>query len=440
VLAYPSPRAAAVVLLLVAVGAAGYLWQPALAYARLGALLLVLVAVFDLLLTALALRRRLSLTREFPDVATVALPCPGAHVLANRSRLPLRCQVHEDTLPGIAKEVAGRWRLAGGRTTTRWPLRIVFSRRGEMELGGAGLRVLAGLGLWVLQYRFELGGKVRVYPLIEELAKSDLFAHRRRLYGIGQHQSKKFGRGTEFEQLREYTPDDEFRAINWKATARRGSPVVNQYHVEQARDLMLLIDCGRLMHTLIAGRPRLDRYLDAAVHLGYLALSQRDRVGLLAFDEEVRRFIAPALKARQLDNLVGAVFDLQPRFVESDYALAVTTLKARQPKRGMVVLFTDLVDSISSRSAVANLSRLSRTHLPVIVILDDPAIAGMARQAASEPADAFIKAAAEQFITERQRTMSQLRARGCYIVNVAAEKLNAAVVSQYLEIKARNLL
>jgi len=104
---------------------------------------LVLVAVFDLVLTALALRRRITLTREFPEVATVALPCPGAHVLANRSRLPLRCQVHEDTLPGITKEVATRWRLAGGRTTTRWPVRIVFSRRGEIALGGPGLALAA---------------------------------------------------------------------------------------------------------------------------------------------------------------------------------------------------------------------------------------------------------------------------------------------------------
>jgi uncharacterized protein (DUF58 family) len=184
----------------------------------------------------------------------------------------------------------------------------------------------------------------------------------------------------------------------------------------------------------------MDRYLDAAAHLGYLALSQKDRVGLIAFDTEVRKYVAPNRGPRQLEDLIDAMFDLQPRFVESDYARAVSMLKAHHPKRGMVVLFTDLVDSLSSRRAIANLSRLARTHLPVVVILDDPAIPALARAPVHELADVYIKGAAEQFITEKQRTLSHLQTRGCLIVNVAATRLKGAVVDQYLQIKARNLL
>lgn len=439
-LAYPSPRLGVLALALISGAGCGYFWAPAFDYAALGALVLALSAIFDLALTASALRGKLALTREFPANITVAVQREGAHVLDNRSRLPLTCRVYEDSFPHIMKSLPLVWQRARARGTTRWPLRMTVQRRGVQELGGAGLRVMAGLGLWILQYRFDLQAKARVYPLIEELTKGDLFAHRRRLYGLGQHQSRKFGRGTEFDRLREYTPDDEYRQINWKATARKGAPVVNQFQVEQSRDLVLLVDCGRLMHTEIAGRPRLDRYLDAATHLAYLALSQKDRVGLIAFDAEVRRFVMPGRRPRQLDDLIDAMFDLQPRFVESDYALAVSTLKSRQPKRGLVVLFTDLVDSISSRNAVANLSRLARTHLPVVVILDDPAIGQLADAPVAESSEAYIKAAAEQFIAEKRRTISHLRTRGCLIVNVAAPRLNAAVVDQYLQVKARNLL
>jgi uncharacterized protein (DUF58 family) len=439
VIAYPSPRLSVLALLLIGAAGCGYFWPAAFDYAGLAAIIVVLVAGFDLALTAGALRGKLALTREFPGTITVAVQREGAHVLANRSRLPLAVRAYEDGYPHIAKTLPG-WQRVRAKSTARWPLRMQAERRGEQELGGIGLRVLAGLGLWVLQYRFEPRQKARVYPQIEELTKGDLFAHRRRLYGLGQHMSRKFGRGTEFDRLREYTPDDEFRQINWKATARKGSPVVNQFQVEQSRDLLLLVDCGRLMHTEIAGRPRLDRYLDAATHLAYLALSQKDRVGLVAFDAEVRRFIAPGRRPRQLDNLIDAMFDLQPRFVESDYALAVTTIKTRQPKRGLVVLFTDLVDSISSRNAVANLSRLARTHLPVVVILDDPAIGHLAAAPVIDSTDAYTKAAAEQFMAEKRRTLSHLRTRGCLIVNVAAPRLNTAVVDQYLQVKARNLL
>ena len=439
-LAYPSPRLAAGALVLLAVATAGYFIPVCFEIAAIGAVLAAIIAVTDLGLTTRALKGRLTLKRDFPATQTVARPRPGRFVVDNRSGLALRCQVHPDRSHDLEIEVPTGWWLVRSRSTHDFPARYTINTRGEVDIGGAGVRVLAGIGLWVLQYRLDWPVKLRVYPLIEELVRGDLFAHRRRLWGVGQHQSRKFGRGTEFDSLREYTPDDEFRTVNWKATARAGRPIINQYQVEQSRDLMLLIDCGRLMHTEIEGRPRLDRYLDAAVHLAYLALSQKDRVGLIAFDSEVRRFIAPSRSARQLDNLIDAVFDLKPRFIESDYARAVTTLKARSPKRGLVVLFTDLVDSVSSRRAVANLSRLARTHLPVIVILDDPAVPELAVAPVAVAADAYVKGAAEQFISEKRRTLTHLRTHGCIIVNTAAQSLNASLVNEYLSVKARNLL
>jgi uncharacterized protein (DUF58 family) len=432
-------------MLLVGVALLGYAWTPAWDIALVGAMLLAVLVVTDLTATLRALRGKLAIDREFPQIVTVARQREGAYVLRNSSRLPLQLKVYDDRNPQTDKRLPAGWsRLApGGELGLR--LAVTFLRRGEQELGGVGVRIIAGFGLWVFQMRedFARDGRperIRVYPLIEELTKGDLFAHRRRLYNIGQHQSRKFGRGTEFDRLREYTPDDEYRLINWKATARAGRPVVNQMQVEQSRDLILLLDCGRHMHTEIAGRPRLDRYLDAAAHLAYLALSQRDRVGLLAFDQQVRRFVPPGHRAQQIDRIIDAMFDLQPRFVESDYANAVSDLKRRQPKRGLVVLFTELIDSISSRRAVANLSRLARTHLPVIVILDDPAVPALAARPAMQIEDAFTKGAAEQFMAEKRRTLQALRNSGCFIVNSAAERLNTDLVNQYLEVKARNLL
>ena len=437
---YPSTRTGLIALALVALAAFGYLWRPAFDYALLGFILLVLTALADLVLTARALSGKLELKRDFPGVITTGISRDGQHVLANTSRLPLVVQVHEDRINAVHKHIVSGWQHVRPRSTARMPLRFEARQRGELELGGAGLRVLAGLGLWVLQYRFEWTAKTRAYPLIEEFTRGDLFAHRRRLWGIGQHQSRKFGRGTEFDQLREYSPDDEYRAINWNATARAGRPIVNQYRVEQSRDVMLMVDCGRLMHTQIAGRQRLDHYLDAAVQLAYLALSQKDRVGLIAFDAEIQRMIEPASRPRHLDRLVEGMFALQPRFLESDYARAVATLKAYERKRGLVVLFTDLADSLSSRLAVAYLSSLARTHLPVVVILDDPAVSTLARQPATDAEDVFVKAAAEQFISEKKKTLRQLQSRGCIILNVTAERLSVALVNQYLEIKARNML
>lgn len=439
-IAYPSPRTGTAALALAVLAGCGYLYAPlfTLAWALLALGLVALAA--ELGLNMARVRGSVSLERRVPHIITVAVPRHGELVVSNNTPMPLRCRVYEDILPGIEKRYNTTWNKVVPGEHLELPLTIVVNERGEIDLGGAGLRMTTGLGLWVLQLRFQGHGPVRVYPLIEELTRGDLFAHRRRLYGIGQHYSQKYGRGTEFDQLRDYTPDDEYRMVNWKATARRGQPVVNQYRVEQSRDVMLLVDCGRLMNTQIAGRPRLDRYLDAAAQLAYIALAQKDRVGLIAFDAEVRRFVAPQRRPRQLDSLIDAMFDLQPRFIESDYARAVTELKKRSPKRGMAVLFTDLLDSVSSRYAVANLARLSRTHLPVVVILDDPEIARLAGQDVEGVEGAYDRAAASQFIEEKQRALASLRAKGCIIVNTAARRLNTAVVDEYLQVKARNLL
>jgi uncharacterized protein (DUF58 family) len=440
VLAYPAPRAAIIGIILLGVATLAYFWPAAGALATWLALLFCLVLALDLLFSISATRGRIDVSRELPRNATVTHAVPGFHILHNRSRAVILARAYEDVLPGIEKHFTDEWQPVKPGEVARWPLRVTADRRGTLALGGAALRLTTGLRLWVLQYRYPVRDTLRVYPLIEELTRGDLFAHRRRLYAIGQHSSHRFGRGTEFEQLREYTPDDEYRQINWKATARAGKPVVNQMRVEQSRDLILMLDCGRLRHTEIAGRPRLDRYLDAAVQLAYLALSQRDRVGLVAFDAEVQRYVAPSHRPRQLNDLIDAVFDLQPRFVESDYARAALTLRTRLPKRGMVVLFTDLLDSVSSRQAVGQLSRMARTHLPVIVVLDDPAIPKLADAAAHCTSDVYVKSAAEKFIVEKRRALSHLRSRGCLIINVAAERLNVALVNEYLEIKARNLL
>lgn len=427
-------------LVLVALALVGYFWQPAFGIVSMLGLLAIMVAVVDLLATRSMLRGRISIDRDFPGTVTVELPRSGVHLLSNGSRMPIRFRVFEDSFPQFRKSVAPGWASAAAGETCELPMVVRCLDRGEQDLGGIGLRILAGLQLWVNQLRIEPQQKVRVYPLIEELKGGDLFAHRRKLWGIGQHHSRKYGRGTDFDHLRDYTPDDEYRSMNWKATARRGKPVVNQFQVDQSRDLMLLIDCGRLMHTEIAGRPRLDRYLDAAVQLAYLALSQKDRVGLMAFSSETRRYVPPARRPRQLDAIIESVFDLQAEFVESDYARVLAMLRSRHSKRGLVVLFTDLVDSVSSKRAVANLSRLARTHLPVIVILDDPEIERMARQRTHNQDDAFIKASAEVLLEQKRRSIQELRSRGCLIVNVAAEKLNGAVVDQYLQVKARNLI
>ncbi|RME54152.1 MAG: DUF58 domain-containing protein, partial [Caldilineae bacterium] len=252
--------------------------------------------------------------------------------------------------------------------------------------------------------------------------------------------TRLLGSGSEFERLREYSPDDEYRRINWKATARRGKPVTMEYQTERSQNLVALLDVGRMMRAPVGDVAKMDYAINAVLLLTYVAAQKGDRVGVLTFADEVQSWLTPRSGKAQFHRMLELLYRVQGQPVEPDYNRAFSYFAARHSRRALVLVFTDLTASISNEALLAQMTRLRRTHLPLLVTMRDPTVERMAHQPIVDSASLHQRTVAETLLRERDVTLEALHRRGVLTLDVPADKLSIAVIERYLAIKARMMI
>ncbi|HET7770034.1 MAG TPA: DUF58 domain-containing protein [Chloroflexota bacterium] len=341
------------------------------------------------------------------------------------------------------------------RETAEVIYRVRPRHRGNYAFGRLHVRAPGPLGLMARQ-RAVPGSelRVRVYPSLRGLRRYELMVRRGLAQEAGLKAIRVPGASTEFERLREYVPDDEYRRINWKATARRGKPIVNQFEAERSQNVVLMLDAGRLMGARAAlpteeeagqlvegevapGLAKIDYVVNAALLLAYVAGLRGDRVSLLAYADEVRAFLPPTRGRRAFLRVVDALYALQPEAVEPDHALAFQFLASRNLRRSLVVLFTDLADKESSATLVANLMRAGRHHLVVCVTLADPTVSRPGVLPAENVQSLYEKMVSQRLVNERAAVLAALAHRGVHTLDTDADKLSPGLIDAYLELKQR---
>ncbi len=205
-------------------------------------------------------------------------------------------------------------------------------------------------------------GVLRVYPPFRSRDEAELRINRARILEVGLRSAQGRGGGTEFDQLREYSVDDEFRRIDWAATARTGRAIVRTYRAERNQTVVSLLDNGRVMAGLVDGVPRVEHAMDAVMMLTAVATRLGDRAGLVAFDRSVRAIVPPGQTRTHLGLVTEAMYELEPELSESDYRGAFTQTLARFRRRTMLVIFTDLVEQAVGESLLPALPLIVRNH------------------------------------------------------------------------------
>lgn len=313
---------------------------------------------------------------------------------------------------------------------------LVATRRGRHTVPPVATRVDGPLGLasW---YRNEVeSSEILVYPDLPAARRLAVAVRQRRFRDPGRLTRGPLGLGTDFESIREYLPDDDARQINWPATQRTGRPMSNQYRVEQDRDVMCIIDAGRLMSAPIGDRTRLDAALDAVAAVAYVADDLGDRAGVLAFDDRVRVHLRPRRRGR--DAVVRSIFDLEPRSVDADYELAFHTIGAG--KRAFVVVFTDLLDEAAASALLDAIPFLARRHAVAIASCRDPDLTELVTRQPLEREEVFSAVIALDVLNARQAVANRIRRTGAAVIEAPPERLAAACVSAYLRAKSRVLV
>jgi uncharacterized protein (DUF58 family) len=312
--------------------------------------------------------------------------------------------------------------------------------RGPDELGTLYLWYENNLGLLRRRLRVAAATPIRVFPDLSAVERYGKLHLRNRTIEQGLRRMQLRGAGTEFESLREWTDGDAFRAIDWKATARRGKLMVAQHEVERSQNLMLLVDCGRLMMPRIDAARKLDYAVTAALSLATIAGLASDRVGLVAFARDILAAGAPRSTRSSIARLTGALYALEPRFEESNYTRAFAYLRHHLHKRSLIVFLTDVIDPLAQVTVMADVASLAKHHLLVCVFMNDAAINAALGNEPQNARDAYRANVAVALANERRRAKAMLERVGVIVVDVPAKSLTTALIDEYLRVKRRGLL
>ncbi len=362
-------------------------------------------------------------------------------VAGQRSGRPTHVFVRDVPPPSFGLEgdpiLAGEVRSPG---TLLLSYRVRPPRRGDYHFGDLHLRWISPLRLLTRQARYAIGTSVKVYPNLSGVHAYDLVVRKNRIWELGLRATRVLGTGSEFERLRDYLPDDEYRRINWKATARRGKPISAEYQTERSQNLVALLDVGRMMRSPVGDVEKVDYAINAVLLLAYVATGKGDRVGMLAFADQPLLWLAPRTGRGQFYRMLEALYAVQAQRVEPDYGAALSYFSLQQQKRSLAILFTDITGSVGMDALVAQMVRLRRTHLPLLVTVADPAVQALLEQPVRDSRSLYQRTAAEQALDERALTLERLRANGVSTLDVPADQLSVAVINRYLELKARTQL
>ena len=407
--------------------------RAAVAVAGLALLSLVLpLGIVALLLAALAAavavdalraRRAPAVTRSLPQIVVRGVPAKLRLDAASAGHIRLR----QPRPPDVEIEP--------GQADGALAATIVAKRRGRHVLPAPASRVTGPLGLGGWTHRSGETAELVVYPDLPGARRLAATVRRGRLQGEGRRRGP-LGLGTEFESVRDYLPDDDIRQVNWRASARLGRPMSNQFRVERDRDVVCVVDCGRLMAAPAGSGTRLDAAIDAAVAVAAVAEELGDRCGALAFSGELLRALSP--RRRGTDAVVRALFDLEPSAIDSDYERAFHWVEGS--KRAFVLVLTDVLDEAAAQPLLDALPVLARRHAVAVATVADVELKELVEAEPAKRIDVYRAAVALDVLAARARTIALLRRAGADAIEAPAAALPAACVRSYLRAKSQGLL
>lgn len=401
---------------------------------------LVAFAAVDFLWLYVNSNRGIDVTRTISRTCSLGVPLDSDITIENRTSMTLVGHVKDD-LPENFQSAPTEHELRLpplGRMTAR--RKLTPGRRGAFKLEHVYLRFRSPQRLWVRHLRTDVVSPLNVYPDMKQLSDYALLARTNRLSLIGVRKTRRIGQDSEFERLRDYSRDDNYRHIDWRSTARRRKLTVRQFQNDQSQRVIFLLDCGRMMTNQRDGYTLLDHALNSTLMMAYVALSQGDAVGMLCFSDTIHSYIPPRGGSSQMNRLIQAGFDQFPRLVESRYDQAFLYLSGHCKRRSLVVLATNVIDEVNAGAVVDYLGNINGQHLPLGVLLRDREMFDAADSPDGDEFQMYRAAAAADILLWRDQVLKDLEHRGVLVVDAFPDELTAPLVNQYLEVKAKHLL
>ena len=327
---------------------------------------------------------------------------------------------------------------SGISTSFNYSLRPV--ERGEYFFGS--LNVFASTPLKLVKRRKKFGKEqmVKVYPSFLQMKKYDFLAIDRKISQTGLKKIRKIGHTMEFEQIKDYVAGDDVRSINWKATAKQGGLMVNQYQDERSQPVYSVIDTGRTMKMPFNHLKLLDYAINSALAFSNIALKKKDKAGLITFSSKMEKILPASSKKAHLNLLLESLYNVNTRYRDSDFGLLYTHLNRRLAQRSLLLLYTNFEHLSALHRQMPYLLALSKKHLLVVIFFENTELENFISSNAEKVPDIFNQTIAEQFSYDKRLMAKELQKHGIQTILTRPEDLTVNTINKYLEIKKRGIL
>lgn len=322
--------------------------------------------------------------------------------------------------------------------TLRYTLRPVC--RGAYRFGH--IRVFATTVLGLVQRRYTLGTpqEVKVYPSFQMLRRYELLAISNRLTEMGIKHIRRAGNHTDFEQIKDYVKGDEYRSINWKASARRAQLMVNLYNQERAQQVYHVIDKGRMMQQTFEGMTYLDYAINAALVLSYVVMHKEDKAGVITFNQNLDTLIPASRQNGHMETILEALYRQHTDFGETDFSALVAHVGTKVSQRSLMVVYTNFATLEAMCRQLPYLRQLARRHRVLVVFFEDAELKAYLETSAHSAEEYYRHVVTEKFVAEQRLIVSTLQRHGLMALLTTPQGLSVDVINKYLELKARHLL
>jgi uncharacterized protein (DUF58 family) len=313
-------------------------------------------------------------------------------------------------------------------------------RRGKYGFGNVILYLSTVLGL--MQRRMNCGtpAEITVYPSYVMLNKYELMAIHNNLSELGIKKIRRTGHHTEFEYIKEYVKGDDYRTVNWKASARRHFPMVNIYQDEKSQQIYNVIDKGRIMQNAFQGMTLLDYAINASLVLSYIAIKKEDKAGLVTFEADFETFLPAEKQSGQMQKILENLYHQETTFGESDYSSLYVHLNKYISKRSLLIIYTNFDTLVGMERQVEYMRKLSDKHVVLAVFFEDVELKEYVRKTPASIEEYYHQTVAEKFIYDKQFVAGKLRQYGIHSLLTEPGNLSVNVINKYLEMKARGVI
>jgi uncharacterized protein (DUF58 family) len=313
------------------------------------------------------------------------------------------------------------------------------NERGVYQFGNSNIFISSPLNFLQRKIVLNTSQSIKVYPSFLRLNQFSLQNFKAHVNEIGQKKIRKIGHSMEFEQIKNYVMGDDFRTLNWKATAKHQKLMVNQYVDEKSQQVYCAIDKGRVMKMPFNGMTLLDHSINASLVFSNVVLQNQDRAGIFSFSNQLENLVKAERRTNQLQKISETLYSLQSNFMESDFGKLYNSIKHKITQRGLILLFTNFESMDSLHRQLPYLLGINKSHLLVVVFFRNTELEDFL-QHSDEKSDVYEKSMVEKFIYEKQQIVLELNKHGIQTVMTRPEDLTVNTINKYLEIKSRGII